>query len=184
MSSSKNRPLTQFNFPSAAAQTQQGDEVVPAPQSSNPERPKDPATSRRKIIKGPKRDLTLTEAVSKGARAYEASIVLKECPWDKYWKVFDEELAGSCSTVIERSRPSKIRMIRSLKDQGGDDIERLLQIGHHENLVFVEQCFHYQGFYHIVHEHLLASLDSLVACSLNLGELQMASIIGQVTSSR
>ena len=187
MSSQKDKHLTQFDLPPLRGQKR--DSGNPESESLQIERavgrltkvnkPTPSQESARKIPKGQK-DLVLPSIVDAEKRSPGSSVIRKESPWGGYKKVYHDELIGPAAVVIDRKHPSRIYVIRTYNCKDKDAIMRAHRAVH-ENVVFVQEYFEYRESIFVLHEHLPLCLDNLVACPAFPNEIQLASIIGQVT---
>jgi hypothetical protein len=134
----------------------------------------------RKVLEGKTKELVLPSVAKAAAGSPD---VLNESPWVRYKKVYNDDLSGPASIVVECSHPSELRIIRTHKAEGQETVLRGFRGSTHKNVVSVQRCFKHQDTIYVLHEHLPLSLESLVACPAFPNEIQLASILGQVTAS-
>lgn len=134
----------------------------------------DPATGLKR--------LELVEALGPTVRAYK--FVKRESPWRSYEKVFELRLGvGDLVTVAQRKDPSSgVVNMRKFPAPNGEEKLRILQQLRHRNIVSVLEVFSFEESFYVMFEHMPISLDHFAGICHYPGELQLASILGQVSS--
>jgi hypothetical protein len=108
--------------------------------------------------------------------------VLNKSPWGRYKKVYNDDLAGPASIVVERSHPSELRIIQTHKAEEQETVLQGFRGLAYRNIISIEQCLRHHDTIYVLHEYLPLSLESLIACPAFLNEIQLVSILGQVTA--
>lgn len=132
----------------------------------------------RKILEGKTKELVLPSVAKADIRAAGSRGVLNESPWNRYKKVYNDNLAGPATIVVECSRPSELRVIRTHKAEEQEKMLQGFRGPAHRNIVSIERCFKHDDTIYVLHEHLPLSLESLVGCPAFPNEIQLASISG------
>lgn len=134
----------------------------------------------RKILEGKTKELVLPSVAKVDIRAAGSRGVSNESPWNTYKKVYNDNLAGPATIVVECSRPSELRVIRTHKAEEQEKMLQGFRGPAHRNIVSIERCFKHDDTIYVLHEHLPLSLESLVGCPAFPNEIQLASILGQI----
>jgi hypothetical protein len=150
MSSQKDKHLTHFDLASQLPSQKQVTPEITTPHSS-PTRKGGvrlqkaqilPGSQGRvqKVLEGKTKELVLPSVAKAAAGSPD---VLNESPWDRYKKVYNNNLTGPASIVVKCSHPSELRIIRTHKAEGQETVLRGFRGSTHRNIVSIEQRFKY-----------------------------------------
>lgn len=169
----------------------QAQAIVPSPTSvpeDNPEQsigtPRSPKRQERhaaegkrprKILKGSPKPLVLPRRDGLGP------VMRNGSPWDTYKIIFTCELAGTVSICEHRRQASKVVAIRTLAWLDGEGALRNYMCLNHINIIAAVDCFKNDGLFHFIVEDLPLTLEHLVAIDAYPTEVQLASILKQVS---
>ena len=146
-----------------------------------PKRHKDPATEQTrapKVLKGSPKPFVLPSIVESGGLG---PVVQNGSAWNIYNHIFTCELAGTVSICEHRWKSSKVVAIRTTPKSAGKEMLKRYAGLHHFNIISASECFKNDGQYQFVVEDLPVSLEHLVACDAYPTEIQLASILKQVS---
>lgn len=142
-----------------------------------------PLKKPAKVIGDGTRDLLLKKIVDSGESTAKALNIRNESPWCKFNKIYTCELAGEAIVAEERVLPSAIFTIRKFPRRDKEDIVRIFSTIQHENLTSSQRYFFDVDFLYVIFEHQPITLNNLVACMKWPSQIQLASIVGQVSFS-
>ena len=134
----------------------------------------------RKVIKGPPKALGLSQALQSGGGS-QTLIVRDESPWDTFELSFSCKLAGTVAIAAHRSRPSRVIAIRQYS---AGDVETMLQRFHHiqhENIMCSSECYRHNCSLYAVVDDLPLTLEHLGSRAVCPNEVQLGSIMRQVS---
>lgn len=132
----------------------------------------------RKILKGSPKPLKLPTIVESG----KLGPSVQNCdPWDIYKIIFTCDLAGQVTISENRHQGSKVVAIRTSAKTNGDDLLKKYKCLHHTNIISASECFKNDGLFHFIVEDLPVTLEHLVASDAYPSEVQLASILKQVS---
>lgn len=109
--------------------------------------------------------------------------VKHESPWRSYEKSYELRLGvGGRVTVAERKEPlDGVVTVRNFSTYNAEEKLRVLQRIKHKNFVSVLEVFSSEDSFHIVFEHMPICLGHFAGILKYPNELQLASILGQVS---
>lgn len=144
---------------------------------------KSPAAQKdrsRKTLEGPPKTLELPTNVSTGGLA--KTLLIRTCsPWETYKPIFTCDLAGIVSISEHRHRGSKVVAIRSSSRMDREDLLHKYTRFDHINIISASECFKDNGVNHYIVDDLPITLEHLVASDAYPSEVQLASILKQVS---
>lgn len=119
----------------------------------------------------------------KGPESVRPESVKHESPWRSYDKNYELRLGvGDRVTVAERKEPlDGVVTVRSFSAYNAEEKLRVLHRIKHENFVPVLEVFSSEDSFHIVFEHMPICLGHFAGILKYPNELQLASILGQVS---
>jgi hypothetical protein len=128
------------------------------------------------------RRLKLPEILEPHVKAYK--FVKYESPWNSYEKIHEFQVGvGDLTTKAERKDLScKVVIVRSFRGPNAKDTLQMLQRIQHGNFVSVLEVFSSEESFHVIFEHIPISLHHFANIPEYPNELQLASILGQVSS--
>lgn len=142
-------------------------------QSTVPERGR-----ARKILKGHPKPLKLPTIVESGGLGPS----VQNCnPWDIYKVIFTCDLAGQVAISENRDQGSNVVAIRTSAKASGEDLLEKYNCLHHINIISASECFKNDGLFHFIVDDLPVTLEHLVASDAYPSEVQLASILKQVS---
>lgn len=135
----------------------------------------------RKILKGSPKTLELPTIIS--TRGLTQTPLIRTCsPWETYKPIFTCDLAGAVSICEHRRLGSKVVAIRSsLRTDREDSLHKYTRFDHF-NIISASKCFKDNRVNHFIIDDLPISLEHLVASDAYPSEVQLASILKQVSS--
>jgi hypothetical protein len=125
----------------------------------------------------------LSTIAESGIRAHELSIK-RESPWDSYERVYDRELGGPVTVATRNTPPSKLVIIRQFPGPSAEKTLYMFRQIQHNNFIAALGVFMTQETFYVVLEHLPVSLEQMVNSPAYPNELQLAAMVGQVSSCR
>jgi hypothetical protein len=151
MSSQRDKHLTRFDLASQLSSQKRVTPEIAAPHSS----PTGKGRGRlqksqnlptyqgraRKILEGKTKELVLSSVAKADIRASGSRGLLNGSPWDMYKKVYNDNLAGPATIVVECSHPSELRVIRTHKAEEQETMLQGFRGPAHRNIVSIERCF-------------------------------------------
>lgn len=174
-----------FSSPATAAETQPHNLTKhPNNTQSSLKRQKGPVAQQdraRKILRGTPKPLELPTIVNSGGLA-QSPLVRNCSPWEVYQPIFTCDLAGTVSISEHRRRGSKVVAVRSSSRTDGEELLHKYTRFDHINIISASECFSDNGVNHFIVEDLPISLEHLVASDAYPTEVQLASILKQVSS--
>jgi hypothetical protein len=133
--------------------------------------PVDPTTGLKRF--------KLPDVLDRTVKTYN---VKHESPWNSY-----EELRcgiGSPVTVARRKNlPCDVVSVRNIKGQDAKVKLRMLQRIQHQNFVSVLEVFSFEQSFHVIFEHMPIAISYFTDIPYYPNELELASILGQVSHS-
>lgn len=128
------------------------------------------------------RRLKLLNVLGPQVKAFK--LVKYESPWNSYEKIDDFRVDfGNFVTMAQRKDSSfKVVTVRSFRGPDAEDMLQMLQRIQHGNFVSVLEVFSSQESFHIIFEHIPISLHHFADIPDYPNELELASILGQVSS--
>lgn len=136
--------------------------------------PVDPATGLKPF--------KLPDLLEPRVKAYK--FVKQESPWKSYEKIREPPLGVGDPVTLARRLTSDVVSVRSLRGHDAKEKLRILQRIQHDNFVSVLEVFNSEETFHIIFEHIPTSLRHFARIPYYLDELQLASIVGQVSTRR
>ncbi|KAJ5642283.1 hypothetical protein N7490_006283 [Penicillium lividum] len=127
----------------------------------------------RKILKSPSGSIIESEGL--GPAVYNGS------PWDTYKLIFTCDLAGKVSISEHRRQDSQLVAFRTSKRTEGKELLTKYAQLRHINIISATECFKEESLFHFAVEDLPLSLEHLVASDAYPTEVQLASILKQVS---
>lgn len=176
-----------FSSPTTAPEKQS--DGAPQPQSDSRKlynRERSPATEHygpRKILRGSPKPLQLPTIVESGGLA-QAPFVRNGSPWDDYKTIFTCDLAGTVSISEHRHRASKVVAVRTSAAENAEEMLKRYTQFNHINIISAKECFKDNGVNHFIVDDLPVSLEHLVASDAYPTEVQLASILKEVSLCR
>lgn len=140
--------------------------------------------SPRKALKGRPKNLQLPDIVRTGGSSAQLLTIRNESPWNTMKEVFACDLAGPVSLAVHRTRPSRVLAVREYSRSNVEKVWRVLQQPQHPNISSATDVFKHDGKLYTIGVDFHLTLDHLVACDVFPCELQLASILAQVSLSR
>jgi len=128
------------------------------------------------------RTLKLPTIVESGIRAHEALEVKRESPWKSYEKSYDRQLGGSVTIATRRVPSSDLVMVRQFPESSAEKTLYMFQRIQQENFIAALEALMTEKVFYIILEYMPISLNEIVRCPAYPNELQLAAIIGQVSS--
>ena len=134
----------------------------------------------RKVINGAPKGFGLPQTVQSGGGT-KTLIVRDESPWDTFELDFSCKLAGTVAIASRRSRPSRVIAIR---EYSAGDVQKMLQrFRHiqHENIMCSSECYRHNCSLYAVVDDLPLTLEHLGSRTVCPNEVQLGSIMRQVS---
>jgi hypothetical protein len=117
-----------------------------------------------------------------GIRAHEELEIKHESPWKRYEKVYDRELGGPVTVAAQIAHPCNLVVIRKFSEPSAEKALYMFRQIQHDNFIAALRVFMTEKTFYIVLEHLPLCLDQIVASPAYPNELQLAAMVGQVSS--
>lgn len=133
------------------------------------------------ILKGQPRELQLPNIIKTKGTAAHSLVIRNESPWNAMKEVFACDLAGPVSIAVHRTAPSRVLAVRAYSESSANTVLRVLQLTQHPNIMSIRDVFKDNGVLYSVGVDFPLTLDHLVACDAFPCELQLASILAQVS---
>lgn len=105
----------------------------------------------------------------------------RSSPWDSYAKDYRRDLGGSVLIVYKRQATSQLFAMKDIPDVETGLTVQVLRKVRHENLVWPHEVFEYNSTAYIIFEYMAVSLDNINSSALHPNELQVSTIIYQVS---
>lgn len=96
-------------------------------------------------------------------------------------EVFACDLAGPVSIAVHRTAPSRVLAVRAYSESSANTVLRVLQQTQHPNIMSIRDVFKDNGVLYSVGIDFPLTLDYLIACDAFPCELQLASVLAQVS---
>ena len=103
-------------------------------------------------------------------------------PWGSYSKDYRRQLGSSVVIIYKRSATSQLFAMKDITGSDTDHKVNVLQQIQHENLISAFEVFQFNNTTSIIFEYMAVSLDNINSSALRPNELQIATIIHQVSS--
>jgi serine/threonine protein kinase len=141
-----------------------------------------PEPKYKKRMHGSARNLALVEALESGKMATDMCVVRRsESPWDTFVQIYECNLAGPFIVVTHRVRPSRLLGVRVIRHKDVDQLLRRFQSLQHPNLLSTLEAYVYHQSLYMVHSDICISLTEIIACGVDLDDMQLAAILAQVS---
>ena len=134
----------------------------------------------RKVIKGPPKALGLSQALQSGGGS-KTLIVRDESPWDTFELSFSCKLAGTVAIAAHRSRPSRVIAIRQYSAADAETMLQRFRHIQHENIMCSSECYRHNCSLYAVVDDLPLTLEHLGSRAVCPNEVQLGSIMRQVS---
>ena len=134
----------------------------------------------RKFIKGPPKVLGLSQALQSGGGS-KTLIVRDESPWDTFELSFSCKLAGTVAIAAHRSRPSRVIAIRQYSAADAETMLQRFRHIQHENIMCSSECYRHNCSLYAVVDDLPLTLEHLGSRAVCPNEVQLGSIMRQVS---
>ena len=151
-----------------------------------------PQGSKRHRSSSPEGDLAETRAGSRKlirpkasdtrVSPHEAVGLKTESPWQSLQKVYELKLDGFITVAVRRPPSCELVTVKSFVGSDSQQKMERLQQTHHENFVAFLETFRSEGSLHVVLDYIPISLAHMIASPAYPTELQLAAILGQVSS--
>lgn len=127
------------------------------------------------------RHFKLPDLLEPRVKAYK--FVRQESPWKSYEKIRELRLGvGDIVTLAQQKRD--VVSVRSFRGHDAKEKLQMLQRIQHNNFISVLEIFSSEEAFHIIFERIPISLRHFAGIPYYPDELQLASIVGQVSTSR
>lgn len=134
----------------------------------------------RKVIKGLPKALGLSQALQSGGGS-KTLIVRDESPWDTFELSFSCKLAGTVAIAAHRSRPSRVIAIRRYSAADAETMLQRFRHIQHENIMCSSECYRHNCSLYAVVDDLPLTLEHLGSRAVCPNEVQLGSIMRQVS---
>jgi hypothetical protein len=110
--------------------------------------------------------------------------IKRESPWKRYKKVYDRELGGPVTVATQITHPFDLVVVRKFSEPEAEKTLYMFQQIQHNNFTTALKVFITEKTFYVVYENFPISLDQIVASPSYPNKLQLATIVGQVSSYR
>ena len=129
-------------------------------------------------------DLILPKAIDADVRPHEYVGPKQESPWQSLQKVYELKLDGFVTVAIRRPPSYELVTVKNFVGSDGHQKVNKLQHTQYQNIVGFLEAFHFAGSIHVVFDYVPISLAHIVASPAYPTEIQLAPILGQVSTHK
>jgi hypothetical protein len=105
----------------------------------------------------------------------------RSSPWDSYAKDYRRDLGGSVLIVYKRQATYRLFPMKDITGVEPEHTAQVLRQVRRENFVSAHEVFCYNNVTSIIFEYMAVSLDNINSSALHPNDLQVATMIHQVS---